>query len=70
FVWLFGILFSVLTWIKETGYGYVPQGIAFAIGMYNPPSFTLARVIGGWLVYGWDRYCDQPDAAWFGPYRR
>ena len=31
---------------------FVPSGIAVAIGMYNPPSFTLARAIGG-LISIW-----------------
>ncbi|KAJ1654374.1 OPT super [Dispira simplex] len=41
------------TWVK-----YLPSGIAFAIGIYNPPNFTLARVIGALTVYLWDRFSD------------
>ncbi|EPS35480.1 hypothetical protein H072_11156 [Dactylellina haptotyla CBS 200.50] len=49
---LFGLVFTVTTVIKarypNTSYtGWLPGGIAVAIGMYNTPSFTLARVIGG-----------------------
>ncbi|KAI9289002.1 OPT oligopeptide transporter protein-domain-containing protein [Umbelopsis sp. AD052] len=64
FVLAFSCLFGILVLIKETTdykwRKYIPQGIAFAIGIYNPPNFTLARVIGGWAGYAWDRYCDGP----------
>ncbi|CAM0142125.1 unnamed protein product [Umbelopsis sp. WA50703] len=66
FVIAFSVLFGLLVLIKETTTytwrRYIPQGIAFAIGIYNPPNFTLARVIGGWAGYAWDRYCDAPVA--------
>ncbi|RMZ92080.1 hypothetical protein DV736_g666, partial [Chaetothyriales sp. CBS 134916] len=35
---------------------FIPGGIAVAVGMYNTPSFTLARTIGGiisWYWTGW-----------------
>lgn len=35
---------------------FVPNGIAVAIGMYNPPSFTLARAIGGLFSIWWIQY--------------
>lgn len=35
---------------------FVPSGIAVAIGMYNPPSFTLARAIGGLFSMWWVQY--------------
>ena len=35
---------------------FVPSGIAVAIGMYNPPSFTLARAIGGLFSLWWTHY--------------
>ena len=35
---------------------YVPGGIAVAVGMYNTPSFTLARTIGGLVNWYWVRY--------------
>ncbi|KAI8351035.1 OPT oligopeptide transporter protein-domain-containing protein [Mortierella sp. GBAus27b] len=38
---------------------YVPSGIAFAIGMYNLPNFTLARFIGGLVSIGWDWHCKR-----------
>jgi uncharacterized oligopeptide transporter (OPT) family protein len=59
----FGILFAALVILKEVKRGkewvkWIPQGIAFAIGMYNPPSFTIARVIGGIACYYWNDFCD------------
>ncbi|CAO3642557.1 unnamed protein product [Cunninghamella blakesleeana] len=66
YVIIFAIIFGIFVIIQETKSfekafwkKYIPQGIAFAIGMYNPPSFTLARVIGGLLTYYWHRYCDD-----------
>ncbi|OCL12284.1 OPT superfamily oligopeptide transporter [Glonium stellatum] len=35
---------------------WIPGGIAVAVGMYNVPSFTLARSIGGVLNWWWTRY--------------
>lgn len=66
FVCVFAILFAIFVLLKETSTEakdrgwrrYLPQGIAFAIGMYNPPNFTLARVIGGLLGHLWLRYCE------------
>lgn len=31
----------------------IPGGIAVAVGMYNVPSFTLARTMGGLLSWWW-----------------
>ena len=31
----------------------IPGGIAVAVGMYNVPSFTLARTVGGLLAWWW-----------------
>lgn len=82
FVYGFAILFTVFVLIKELyqkpkWVKYIPQGIAFAIGMYNPPNFTLARVIGGLIVYYWTKFCHQRPGkpeyqgtrAWIEPYR-
>ncbi|KAG2191939.1 hypothetical protein INT46_000659, partial [Mucor plumbeus] len=81
FVVGFALLFCILTFIKETKkakwHQWIPQGIAFAIGIYNPPSFTLARVIGGIVCYLWDIYIDTDQTTtkntWFKdlckPYR-
>ncbi|KAF2130473.1 OPT superfamily oligopeptide transporter [Dothidotthia symphoricarpi CBS 119687] len=35
---------------------FIPGGIAVAVGMYNTPSFTLARTIGGLLSLWWRRW--------------
>ena len=32
---------------------FVPGGIAVAVGMYNTPSFTLARTVGGLVSWYW-----------------
>jgi uncharacterized oligopeptide transporter (OPT) family protein len=70
----FSILFGILVFIKETtshkGWRcYIPQGIAFAIGIYNPPNFTLARVIGGLLSYYWTQHCHSTSNTWFQQYK-
>lgn len=39
----------------------VPGGIAVAVGMYNVPSFTLARTIGGLLSWWWRSYKGWQD---------
>lgn len=67
FVFGFAILFTVFVLVKElypnqSWTKFIPQGIAFAIGMYNPPAFTLARVIGGLISYFWNKYCDEPTS--------
>ncbi|KAF1992156.1 OPT superfamily oligopeptide transporter [Aulographum hederae CBS 113979] len=57
-----GIIFAVLTalrvvansrshWKKFTP--FIPGGIAVAVGMYNTPSFTLARTAGGLVNLYW-----------------
>lgn len=51
-----GALFACTTMARTLSVGkrwrsWVPGGIAVAVGMYNVPSFTLARAIGG--VFGW-----------------
>ncbi|RYP14370.1 hypothetical protein DL765_006415 [Monosporascus sp. GIB2] len=53
------VLFAALTVLRTRGAGraawhpYVPGGIAVAVGMYNVPSFTLARTIGGLANWYW-----------------
>ncbi|ORX45294.1 OPT superfamily oligopeptide transporter [Hesseltinella vesiculosa] len=77
FVLGFAILFAAIVLVQHfeshrPWTRYLPQGMAFAIGMYNPPSFTLARVLGGILVYVWNGICnDSIRAAWLkdSPYR-
>jgi len=58
--WALGaaVIFTFTTIARIIGTGkqwhpYVPGGIAVAVGMYNVPSFTLARAIGGILNWYW-----------------
>ena len=56
-----GAIFAVLTAIRIKGQGkwwqaWVPGGIAVAVGMYNVPSFTLARTFGGMISWYWCSY--------------
>ncbi|KAF2969894.1 hypothetical protein GQX73_g3667 [Xylaria multiplex] len=51
-------IFAVFTVLRTKGMGkkwhaYIPGGIAVAVGMYNVPSFTLARTIGGLVNWYW-----------------
>jgi OPT family oligopeptide transporter len=67
----FGILFAAATaartWTRtQTGWrrkltGYIPGGIAVAVGMYNTPSFTLARAIGGLIQLYWTKYLKRSE---------
>lgn len=55
------VLFTGITLLRIFGTGkkwhpFVPSGIAVAVGMYNPPSFTLTRAIGGALSWYWNVY--------------
>lgn len=62
FAILFAIIFTLSTLTKITLKKHpfinslIPGGIAFAVGMYNVPSFTLARAIGGAFEYFWRLY--------------
>ena len=40
---------------------FVPGGIAVAVGMYNTPSFTLARTIGGLINWYWVSYRNKGE---------
>lgn len=49
--------------VKAPWVPYVPGGIAVAVGMYNTPSFTLARTAGGliaWYWTGWKGRAETP----------
>ncbi|KAL1881970.1 hypothetical protein VTK73DRAFT_3299 [Phialemonium thermophilum] len=52
-------LFALLTALRishgprSRWQAFIPGGIAVAVGMYNVPSFTLARTIGGLLSWWW-----------------
>ncbi|TVY81749.1 putative oligopeptide transporter [Lachnellula suecica] len=61
--WAIGaaVVFTATTALRIYGAGkrwhpWVPGGIAVAVGMYNVPSFTLARAIGGFVNYYWRTY--------------
>ncbi|KAL2116980.1 hypothetical protein VTJ04DRAFT_9148 [Mycothermus thermophilus] len=56
--WALGaaVLFAATTALRTRTVGtrwhsLIPGGIAVAVGMYNVPSFTLARTVGG--LFGW-----------------
>lgn len=61
-------IFAVLTSLRIATrgrpiYPYIPGGIAVAVGMYNTPSFTLARAAGGVLVFLWMRRRGAHESA-------
>ncbi len=59
----FGLLFAVIAATKgfrqylpqsptiDMFVKHLPSGIAFAVGFLNSPSFSLARLIGGYIAY-------------------
>ncbi|KAI3327575.1 OPT superfamily oligopeptide transporter [Xylariaceae sp. AK1471] len=60
------VIFAVFTILRTRGMGkkwhaYIPGGIAVAVGMYNVPSFTLARTIGGLMSWYWRVYLGKED---------
>ncbi|KAI1095412.1 OPT superfamily oligopeptide transporter [Rostrohypoxylon terebratum] len=60
------VIFAVFTALRTKAIGkswhpYIPGGIAVAVGMYNVPSFTLARTIGGLLNWYWRVYLRKED---------
>lgn len=64
----FGLIFAALTAVRTVGQGrawqgYVPGGIAVAVGMYNVPSFTIARAIGGFINWYWTRWRGRDEVT-------
>ncbi|ROW16925.1 hypothetical protein VPNG_01308 [Cytospora leucostoma] len=62
----FAVLFSLTTVVriyaaKRSWQRFVPGGIAVAVGMYNVPSFTLARTVGGLVAWWWRRKAGRED---------
>ncbi|KAG8417831.1 OPT super [Metarhizium acridum] len=62
-----GIVFAIITLIRTAGVDkwwrpYVPGGIAVAVGIYNVPSFTLARAVGGIICWHWTRILGRSNA--------
>ncbi|KAL7624319.1 OPT superfamily [Parahypoxylon ruwenzoriense] len=60
------IIFAIFTALRAKAIGkswhaYIPGGIAVAVGMYNVPSFTLARTIGGLMNWYWRIYLGKED---------
>ncbi|KIW07672.1 uncharacterized protein PV09_01612 [Verruconis gallopava] len=64
---LFALSTAARTWTRtQIGWrrkltGYIPGGIAVAVGMYNTPSFTLARAIGGIIQLYWTKYMKRNE---------
>ncbi|KAF2432945.1 oligopeptide transporter-like protein [Tothia fuscella] len=66
-----GLIFAVATaarvWARsQSGWkrrltNWIPGGIAVAVGMYNTPSFTLARAAGGFIHLYWSYYRKKPE---------
>lgn len=60
------VIFAVFTALRTKAMGkswhaYIPGGIAVAVGMYNVPSFTLARTVGGVINWYWRIYLKRDD---------
>ncbi|KAI8961111.1 OPT superfamily oligopeptide transporter [Daldinia sp. FL1419] len=60
------VIFAIFTALRTKAIGkswhaYIPGGIAVAVGMYNVPSFTLARTIGGLINWYWRIYLRKDD---------
>ncbi|KAI1479517.1 OPT superfamily oligopeptide transporter [Daldinia eschscholtzii] len=60
------VIFAIFTALRTKAIGkswhaYIPGGIAVAVGMYNVPSFTLARTIGGLVNWYWRIYLRKDD---------
>lgn len=62
FCLVFGGIFAVISFLKNTIEAlskwhkylvFLPSGVAVGIGIYNIPSFTIARFIGGVIAYWW-----------------
>ncbi|KAL1860626.1 OPT superfamily [Diaporthe australafricana] len=62
----FAVLFTLTTMVRiyatnKKWQQFVPGGIAVAVGMYNVPSFTLARTVGGLAAWWWRRNGTRED---------
>ncbi|KAL9102274.1 MAG: hypothetical protein Q9163_002566 [Psora crenata] len=61
-----GAVFTVSTALRIIGHGkwwqaWLPGGIAVAVGIFNVPSFTLARTLGGLVNWYWRIYSRRED---------
>lgn len=60
----FGLLFAVLAVVKHfTQSPWIPSGVGVGIGMYNVPSFTLARFLGGIASFTYNTVFQGPGDA-------
>ncbi|CAB4257226.1 similar to Saccharomyces cerevisiae YGL114W Putative protein of unknown function [Maudiozyma barnettii] len=59
---IFGSIFALLSFVKNVFAStehpprwlyYIPSGVAVGVGIYNVPSFTIARFLGGLLSHLW-----------------
>ncbi|KAH3676536.1 hypothetical protein WICMUC_001977 [Wickerhamomyces mucosus] len=59
---IFGIIFAIISILKniyknDEKFGkyliWLPSGVAVGVGIYNTPSFTIARFLGGIIAYIW-----------------
>lgn len=57
---IFGCIFGIMSFVKNClrSYDlpwliYIPSGIAVGVGIFNTPSFTIARFIGGLVAHVW-----------------
>ncbi|PRP76763.1 hypothetical protein PROFUN_14888 [Planoprotostelium fungivorum] len=48
-------LFELFPFVPERYTKFLPSGIAFAIGMYVTPNWTIPRVVGALIEYFWRR---------------
>ena len=64
-----GAIYVVLTAVRIAGKRHVmidslvPGGIAVAVGMYNTPSFTLARSVGGFIAWYWTKWRKREETT-------
>lgn len=66
---VFGVVFAAISLAKNLTPAthkyhkylvYLPSGVAVGVGMYNQPSFTLARFVGGVVAHVWSQ---QPGVS-------
>lgn len=65
---ILGLIFGVISLLKNVYKNdhemqkrliWLPSGVAVGIGIYNTPSFTIARFIGGVIAYWWLKKVDH-----------
>lgn len=67
FAMILAAVWTVLTALRVYGRGtswhaYVPGGVAVSVGMYNEPSFTVARAVGGLISAYWMKWRGGDEA--------